>query len=221
MGATQAKRHQEEWAAYLKVPVEYTNSIGMKFRLIPPAEFLMGCTPDEVQKLSALPIKGFGDTRAINSSQSSVPQHRVVLTQPFYLGIHEVTQKQYTQVMNENPSFCGPMGRQNYPWAGQKKTPVIDQYLVYDIDRGDGRIETLTPAEFRKLLPEKERGLGDDDNHNATPLIPSSCDAGTDPNPSMRASKTWFVTKRSCPRWTALRLKTQIHRKGFVSMVCR
>jgi serine/threonine protein kinase len=32
--AVQAKRHQEEWAAYLKVPVEYTNSIDMKFRLI-------------------------------------------------------------------------------------------------------------------------------------------------------------------------------------------
>lgn len=39
--AAQAKQHQEEWAAYLKVPVEYTNSIGMKFRLIPPGEFLM------------------------------------------------------------------------------------------------------------------------------------------------------------------------------------
>ena len=33
------------------------------------------------------------------------------------------------------------------------KPEEIDQYLVYYIDRGDGRIETLTPAEFRKLLP--------------------------------------------------------------------
>ncbi len=29
--AAQAKKHQEEWAAYLKLPVEYTNSIGMEF----------------------------------------------------------------------------------------------------------------------------------------------------------------------------------------------
>ncbi len=42
----QAKKHQKEWADYLKVPVEYTNSIGMKFRLIPPGEFIMGSTPD-------------------------------------------------------------------------------------------------------------------------------------------------------------------------------
>ena len=40
--AEQAKKHQEAWAKYLGVPVEYTNSIGMKFRLIPPGEFLMG-----------------------------------------------------------------------------------------------------------------------------------------------------------------------------------
>ncbi|OYW12814.1 MAG: hypothetical protein B7Z55_17970, partial [Planctomycetales bacterium 12-60-4] len=40
--AAQAKAHQEAWAAYLKVPVESTNSIGIKFRLIPPGEFLMG-----------------------------------------------------------------------------------------------------------------------------------------------------------------------------------
>jgi len=33
------------------------------------------------------------------------------------------------------------------------KPEEIDPYLIYDLDRGDGRIETLAPAEFRKLLP--------------------------------------------------------------------
>jgi WD40 repeat protein len=33
------------------------------------------------------------------------------------------------------------------------KPEEIDQYLAYFIDRGNGRIETLTPAEFRKLQP--------------------------------------------------------------------
>src|SRR4029077_912010 len=31
--AAQAKRHQVAWAKYLKVPVDYENTIGMKFRL--------------------------------------------------------------------------------------------------------------------------------------------------------------------------------------------
>ncbi|MCA9013175.1 MAG: PD40 domain-containing protein, partial [Planctomycetaceae bacterium] len=47
--AAQAKSHQEAWAKYLDVPVEYTNSIGMKFRLIPPGEFMMGSTPEEIE----------------------------------------------------------------------------------------------------------------------------------------------------------------------------
>ena len=34
------------------------------------------------------------------------------------------------------------------------KPEEVDQYLVYYVDRGDGKIETLTPAEFRKLLPQ-------------------------------------------------------------------
>ncbi len=37
--AEQAREHQQAWADYLEIPVEYENSIGMKFRLIPPGEF--------------------------------------------------------------------------------------------------------------------------------------------------------------------------------------
>lgn len=46
----QAKNHHEEWAANLEVPVEYTNSIGMKFRLIPPGGFLRGSTSEEIAR---------------------------------------------------------------------------------------------------------------------------------------------------------------------------
>ncbi|MEX2026060.1 MAG: hypothetical protein WEH44_02150, partial [Pirellulaceae bacterium] len=44
--AAQAKAHQAAWAAHLGVPVEYENSIGMMFVLIPPGEFLMGSTAE-------------------------------------------------------------------------------------------------------------------------------------------------------------------------------
>ena len=40
--AAQAKQHQDAWAKYVKVPVETTNSIGMKLVLIPPGEFDIG-----------------------------------------------------------------------------------------------------------------------------------------------------------------------------------
>ena len=38
--AEQANAHQRAWAKYLGVPVDFTNSIGMKFIRIPPGEFL-------------------------------------------------------------------------------------------------------------------------------------------------------------------------------------
>ncbi|HXT59992.1 MAG TPA: hypothetical protein VN699_15240, partial [Pirellulales bacterium] len=46
--ADEAAAHQQAWAKHLGVPAEYTNSIGMKFVLIPPGEFLMGSTPEEI-----------------------------------------------------------------------------------------------------------------------------------------------------------------------------
>ena len=84
--ATQAKAHQKAWANHLGVPVETTNSIGMKFVVIPPGEFMMGSPKDE---------PGREDDETL---------HKVTLTQPFQIGMHEVTQEQYQTVMGTNPS---------------------------------------------------------------------------------------------------------------------
>mgnify|MGYP006159474219 CR=1 FL=1 len=55
---------------------ESASAIGMEFKLIPAATFTMG---DET--------------------------HEVTLTKPFKMGVHEVTQAQYEQVMKNNPSY--------------------------------------------------------------------------------------------------------------------
>ncbi len=105
--AEQAKRHQENWAKYLKVPVEYTNSIGMKFRLIPPGEFTMGSTPEEIEEA----LKDVGEIKHWQKGvKSEAPQHKVILTQPIYFGMSEVTQAEYEKVMGTNPSYFAPMG---------------------------------------------------------------------------------------------------------------
>jgi serine/threonine protein kinase/formylglycine-generating enzyme required for sulfatase activity/WD40 repeat protein len=105
--AEQAKKHQEEWAAYLKVPVEYTNSIGMKFRLIPPGEFMMGSTEAQIQESLQLLDPTHMWREFVESER---PQHKVVLTRPVYLGVTEVTQSQYTTVMKSNPSRFSASG---------------------------------------------------------------------------------------------------------------
>jgi uncharacterized protein (TIGR03067 family) len=101
----QAKQHQEAWAKHLGVPVEYTNSIGMKLRLIPPGEYLRGSSPQEI-------LAGVNATDPYWGQflRSSGPQHKVIITQPLYLGSYEVTQEAYSQVMGNNPAHFAPMG---------------------------------------------------------------------------------------------------------------
>jgi formylglycine-generating enzyme required for sulfatase activity len=78
---------QEQCSQTLEVPVEITNRFGMKFRLIPSGEFLMG-SPDSDS----------------NATQGEKPQHEVLIAEPFYLGAHEVTELQFEQVMLGDPS---------------------------------------------------------------------------------------------------------------------
>jgi formylglycine-generating enzyme required for sulfatase activity len=110
--AATAKRHQQAWAEYLGVPVEMTNSIGMKSVLIPPGEFDMGSTEADVAQLleearaKKLPVW------EIRLLPSEAPKHRVRITRPFYLGMCEVTQAEYERVIGGNPSqFKGDAAR--------------------------------------------------------------------------------------------------------------
>jgi len=69
------------------------NSIEMQFALIPAGEFEMG-----------------------EGSEA----HRVRISQPYYLGIHEVTQSQYERVMGTNPSWFSKTG------GGKDKVSGLD-----------------------------------------------------------------------------------------------
>jgi len=101
--AAKAKQHQQSWAEHLGVPVEYTNSVGMKFALIPPGEFFMGSTAEDIKAMQAsLPTANNGSHQKIVSREA--PRHKVTLTKPFYMGIHEVTRTQYHRISGENPS---------------------------------------------------------------------------------------------------------------------
>ena len=70
-----------------------TNSIGMKFVLIPAGNFLMGSPPDEKPKV-----------------KDDEKQHEVRISKPFYLQATEVSQGQWERIMGNNPSHfkdCG------------------------------------------------------------------------------------------------------------------
>jgi serine/threonine protein kinase/formylglycine-generating enzyme required for sulfatase activity len=116
--AERAKEHQEGWAKYLNVPVEYTNSIGIVFRLIPPGEFTMGSSAEEIEAARPLLSTQYDAARPARV-HSEGPQRRVVLTRPFYLGVYEVTQKQYERLCKTNPSEFSPTGVARDKLAGR------------------------------------------------------------------------------------------------------
>ncbi|MCL2117032.1 MAG: SUMF1/EgtB/PvdO family nonheme iron enzyme [Planctomycetaceae bacterium] len=64
-----------------------TTSTGMVLRLIPSGKFYMGShDSDEYMR------------------NNEHPQHRVSVTRPLYIGIHQVTQKQFSELMEYHPS---------------------------------------------------------------------------------------------------------------------
>lgn len=77
-----------------------TNSIGMKLKLIPAGEFMMGSSDADV----ATAIKA-DSTLKEEELKDERPQHRVKISRPFYAGIYEVTQAEYAAVMADNLSF--------------------------------------------------------------------------------------------------------------------
>jgi len=68
-------------------PESVTNTFNMEFVLIQPGVFMMGCSE--------------GDSECLADER---PQHAVKISQPFFLGKHEVTQAQWTALMGSNPS---------------------------------------------------------------------------------------------------------------------
>ena len=96
--------HQKRWAKHLRVPVAQTNSIGMKLTLIPPGEFDMGSSPEEIQWATDRGKATNLHPDSVRLIPSEGPRHRVTVGKPFWLAMTEVTQAEYQQVMGSNPS---------------------------------------------------------------------------------------------------------------------
>jgi formylglycine-generating enzyme required for sulfatase activity len=140
--AKEAKKHQEAWAKHLGMPVEFTNSIGMKLKLIPAGDFLMGSakSPQELVRLFNL------DERDATYFAGEQPQHRVRITKPFYLGLTEVTQGQWESVMGTRP------------WSGESRVKVGTDYPATYMTWEDAAAfcRKLSDKEGRKYRPPTE-----------------------------------------------------------------
>ena len=139
--AEQARGHQDTWARHLRAEVEISNPLGIRLRLIPPGEFLMGSPQAEVDAL----VQSVTDRNWQAHFRSEAPQHRVQLTQAFYLGVYPVTQQQYQIVMGGNPSHFSLTG----PGKDVVRDDDPDQHPVENMSWLDG-------IDFCNRLSEKE-----------------------------------------------------------------
>ena len=121
--AAQAKQHQDAWAKHLGVPVEYTNSLGMQFVLVPPGEFLMGSTAENVAR--EIPFVAPTDARWMECLQTETPQHRVILSDAIYVGKHEVTVRQF-RVLSDQTNSKVLTGEEDKPVVWVTHSAVAD-----------------------------------------------------------------------------------------------
>ncbi len=133
--ADQASEYQEAWARYLSLPVEYTNSIGMKFRLIPLGRFTMGSSPEEIAAAKPDLHTRYEETRPARAD-SEGPQQVVTLTKPFYLGTTEVTQSQFLMVVGRNPSHYSATGEASNKAAKVDRSDTPAENMSW-IDTGE------------------------------------------------------------------------------------
>jgi len=87
-----AIRQQEETAKPMgtrrDMELDLGNKVTMKLVLIPAGKFVMGSPKGE---------------RGRHANEG--PQHEVTMSKPFYMGVYEVTQEQYAQVLGMNPRW--------------------------------------------------------------------------------------------------------------------
>jgi formylglycine-generating enzyme required for sulfatase activity len=102
----------------------YTNSNNMTFNLIPAGTFTMGSPADE-------PGGPYPDEQ---------PQHEVTLTQSFYMQTTEVTQKQWQDVIGNNPATSN--NGDNYPLETVNWFEAA--WFANELSTAEGRSECYT-----------------------------------------------------------------------------
>jgi len=103
IGAARGALGQVREAAFFgaAAATSITNALGMTFAPISAGEFWMGTSNEDAETL----IRHYPDDHR-EIFESEMPQHRVAISEPFYIGIYPVTQAQWEAVMGDNPSAC-------------------------------------------------------------------------------------------------------------------
>ena len=132
----------------IDLPDTFVNSIGMRFQRIPAGTFTMGSPADATYLDSS---RSWGNDEF---------QHKVTLTEPFYMSVYEVTQEQFQSLLEINPSsFIGdnhPVESVNY----QEATEFCQKLTSLPEEQDLGRAYRLpTEAEWEYSCRAGEQSI--------------------------------------------------------------
>jgi formylglycine-generating enzyme required for sulfatase activity len=127
------------------VKVDYVNSIGMKFVRIPVGAFLMGT--NSVYRADRI-------NNEFHFDKDELPQHAATISMPFLMGVYEVTQKEFQDIMGVNPSWFSRSGK-----GSEVIVDCVRDRLLQSEDTSTHPVEDITwiqASEFCRKLSAKE-----------------------------------------------------------------
>ena len=137
-GATEISASRAAWSKFLGRPERFTNGIGMEFVLVPPGTYTMGSPESE---------EGHSDREQA---------HRVTISEPFYVSIHEVTQKQYESLTGQNPSGFSRSGRYADRVTGEDTSLFpVESVSWEDASKFCGMLTSRFGSDGRYALPRE------------------------------------------------------------------
>jgi eukaryotic-like serine/threonine-protein kinase len=110
-------RVRSEQSAARGRAADFTNTLGMRFNLIPAGTFTMGSSRDEIDHF----VGTTRDEVLQGMIRSEGPKHQVEITEPFYLGITEVTVGQFERFVEANPDYS--VGDERWKSPGFDQSP--------------------------------------------------------------------------------------------------
>jgi formylglycine-generating enzyme required for sulfatase activity len=124
--AASAEKYRVEYSLKNDLPLMYINEMGMKFSLVPAGTFLVGSPFSEANR------------------QKKETPHLVTITKAYYIGVTEITQSEWLQVLVENPSkFLG----NNHPVDQVSFEKALEFAQAYSM-KGSVRYRLPTEAEW-------------------------------------------------------------------------